>query len=74
MTEKPYTPQSPKYPEINVTLVGEDGNAFSIMGKVKRALRSNNVPSREIEEYLDESMSGDHDHLLQTAMCWVMVD
>lgn len=28
-----------KYPEINVPLVGEDGNAFSILGRVKRIMR-----------------------------------
>ena len=28
-----------KYPEVKVTLVGEDGNAFSILGRAKQAAR-----------------------------------
>lgn len=62
-----------KYPGIEVELVGHDGNAFAIMGKVSGALRKEGVPKAEVDEYLAESMSGDYDHLLQTAMRWVTV-
>lgn len=63
-----------KYPEIEVQLVGLDGNAFSIMGRVAKALKRGGVAEAEIEEYYAESTSGDYDHLLQTAMRWVSVD
>ena len=33
----------PLYPHINVKLVGEDGNAFFIIGKVRQALRRGGV-------------------------------
>lgn len=62
-----------KYPEIEVELVGHDGNAFAIMARVKSALHDNGVSSEEIEEYLAESMSGDYNNLLRTAMRWVSV-
>lgn len=62
-----------KYPEIEVKLIGNDGNAFAIMGTVKRALSKARVPQEEIDEYLKESMSGDYDHLLVTACKWVNV-
>lgn len=62
-----------KYPDITVELVGSDGNAFSIMAKVARALRQAGVSKEEIDQYTKESMSGDYDHLLQTAMSWVEV-
>ena len=29
---------SPKYPDIEIRLLGEDGNAFSILGRVRRAM------------------------------------
>jgi hypothetical protein len=61
----------PRYPEIEVPLVGEDGNAFFIIGRVQRALKHGGVPASEIEEFQNEAMSGDYDHLLQTAMRWV---
>jgi hypothetical protein len=62
-----------KYPEIEVQLTGQDGNAFAIMGAVQKALRNAEVSKEEIDEYLKESMSGDYNHLLRTAMAWVSV-
>jgi hypothetical protein len=62
-----------QYPDIHVKLVGHDGNAFAIMGKVSEALRKNGVPKEEIDAYLKESMSDDYDHLLRTAVRWVDV-
>lgn len=63
----------PKYPNVTVQLSGEDGNAFSIMGAVRRALRRAGVSDDEVKQYMDESMSGDYDNLLRTAMRWVDV-
>jgi len=63
-----------KYPNITVQLTNEDGNAFSVMGRVVRALRDNGVSAEEIAEFRKEAMSGDYDHLLQTVMKWVEVE
>ncbi len=63
----------PKYPEVQVTLVGNDGNAFAIMGAVQKALKSAGVAREELNEYFNESTSGDYDHVIQTAMAWVTV-
>ena len=62
-----------KYPKIKVRLTGNDGNAFAVMGKVKTALRKAKVSNEEIDLYLKESMSGDYNNLLATAMNWVEV-
>lgn len=62
-----------KYPEIEVSLIGRDGNAFAIMGAVEKALRKGGISQEEISTYLKESMSGDYDNLLRTAMSWVSV-
>ena len=62
-----------KYPDIEVQLTGEDGNAFAVMGRVQRALQNNGVPKEKINEYLRESQSGDYDNLLYTATRWVRV-
>lgn len=64
---------STKYPEIEVQLSGNDGNAYAIMGAVQRALKRAEVPQHEIEQYLNQSMSGDYDNLLRVAMNWVSV-
>ncbi len=62
-----------KYPEVEVELVGQDGNAFAIMGRVMGALKSAGVSKEEIDQYYAESTSGDYDNLLRTAMAWVSV-
>ena len=62
-----------KYPEVEVQLTGTDGNAFSIMGKVNRALRRAGVSKEEQELYLEEATAGNYDHLLATTMMWVTI-
>lgn len=61
------------YPEIEVKLLGEDGNGFMIVGRVRRALERARVPGHIVDEFTEEATSGDYDHLLQTAMRWVEV-
>ena len=61
----------PKYPEIEVQLVGEDGNAFAILGRVIKAMRRGGVEQSEIDTFQQEATSGDYDNLLQTVMKWV---
>ena len=60
-----------RHPEIEVPLAGEDGNAFSILGRVLKAMRRAGVPKEEQDEFTKEATSGDYDHLLQTCMRWV---
>jgi len=62
----------PKY-NVRVPLLCEDGNAFAIMGAVQRAMRKVGASQNEINQYLDEAMSGDYDNLLRTTMDWVEV-
>lgn len=60
-----------KHPEVKVKLVGEDGNAFAILGKVRQAMKRAKLPAEEIKQFTDEATAGDYDHLLQTVMQWV---
>lgn len=63
----------PKYPKIKVKLVGEDGNAFAIMGNVSKAMRKAGLTQDQIKEYMKEAMSGDYNNLLQVTMKYVKV-
>jgi hypothetical protein len=63
----------PRYPDVVVELVGHDGNAFAILGAVRRALRSAGVSTRELTDYTLEATGGDYAHLLATTMRWVAV-
>ena len=58
-----------KYPEITITLTGEDGNAFAILGRCYRAMRRAGL-HEEIQSFTDEATSGDYNHLLRTVMAW----
>lgn len=55
-----------------VKLIGEDGNAFYILGKVSRALKDAGMPDKA-EEFLKEATSGDYNHLLATCDKYVIV-
>lgn len=63
----------PKYPKVKVKLVGSDGNAFVILGKMQQALRKAKVSKEEIDAFLAEAMSGDYDNLLHICTTWVDV-
>lgn len=54
--------------EIVLQLSGEDGNAFSILGRARRTFRKAGIPIPEIDAWHDDAMSGDYDHLLQCTM------
>ncbi len=62
----------PKY-QIEVPLVGFDGNAYAIISRIRKALERAGATPEELAQYLQESTSGDYDHLLQVATEWVEV-
>ena len=49
--------RTPKYPAIEVKLIGQDGNAFAVLGAVRRALRDNGVEAPEVEAFTAEAMA-----------------
>jgi len=63
----------PKFPNVHVQLVGRDGNAFAILGAVKREMRKARLSQFDIGCFENEVKSGDYDHLLQTCIAWVDV-
>ena len=58
--------------DIHVRLVGEDGNAFAILGRVSKALREGDRADL-VDSYLTEARAGDYDNLLQVTMQYVEV-
>jgi hypothetical protein len=54
-------------------LVGEDGNAFAVLAKARRALRDASRGD-EWATFVAEATSGDYDHLLATVMNWFEVE
>lgn len=62
-----------RYPHVRVRLLGQDGNAFMILGLCQRAARKAGLPAEEISAFMAEAQSGDYDHLLQTCMDWFTI-
>lgn len=61
-------------PKPTVKLVGEDGNAFAIIGRCRKALKRAGATEEQLKEFSDDAMSGDYDHVIQTAMKWCDVE
>ena len=59
---------------IKVKLIGTDGNAFALLGKVGQALRENGESKEFIDAFLKEAMSKDYDHLLCTIASVVEIE
>jgi hypothetical protein len=58
---------------VEVPLVGTDGNAFAIMGRVIREMKRAGVASQIIELYKDEATASGYDNLLRVTMRYVDV-
>jgi hypothetical protein len=59
----------PKYPDIRIQLIGKDGNAYFILGRIYGVIK-NKLPKEEQDAFFAEAKSGDYDHLLRTCMKW----
>jgi len=72
------TEHEPKYPRINVEMIGEDGNAFSILGRAFKAIRRSDYTPEEREtiraQFQATATGGDYNHLLRTVMEYFTID
>lgn len=56
----------PKKPKVK--LIGEDGNAFAILGRVLKAAQAVGWTKEEWDAFKKEATSGSYDHLLATVL------
>lgn len=61
-------------PKLTIKLVGEDGNAFAILARCRKAMRRAGISKEQQDEFTREATSGDYDHLLQTVIKWFDVE
>jgi hypothetical protein len=59
--------------DASVQLTDHDGNAFIILGRVRRAILLSNHPELA-DAFIVEASSGDYNHLLQTCCRYVCVE
>lgn len=70
----PESPNAPKYAvSISLDFAGPGGNAFAILGQVRRALFVAGASEEECKAFYDEATSGDYDNLLAVVRKWVHV-
>lgn len=50
------------------SLIGIDGNAYSVMGYVSDAMEAEGKSKSEIDEYYKKAQSGDYKNLLSVSM------
>jgi hypothetical protein len=55
-------------------LVGQDGNAYNILGLAKRAGKRAGWTKDQWTEFLNKAIAGNYDHLLRTCMEYFDVD
>jgi hypothetical protein len=60
--------QMPEIKKPKLKLVGQDGNAFAIIGMARKVAQKAGWTQEQIEEYTSEATSGDYNHLLRTTM------
>jgi hypothetical protein len=61
----------PKF-DIEVTTEGW-GDARFIFVDVEKAIRKAGATTEQVNEWYDEAMAGDYDHVLRTATQWVKI-
>jgi hypothetical protein len=66
------TPDDLIRPEVRLT--DGDGNAGSVIGACVRALRRAGNTPEVIQAFRREAMSGDYDHVLETAITYCEVE
>lgn len=50
------------------SLIGIDGNAYSVMGYTKKCMKEVGMSQEEIDDYIKDATSGDYTHLLCASM------
>lgn len=60
--------------DVRVKLTGENGSAFNIMGKVRKALKEAGYGQFLIIQYTEEATSCDYVNLLKVTMKYVYIE
>ena len=59
---------------FNATATPNDGNAYSVMGSVQKAMKSAGATKEELATYWEEATAGDYDNLIQVSMRYVELE
>lgn len=65
--------RGPEKQPIIRNICNPDGTIYGIIEKVRRVLRAAGADQEYLNQYVQESMAGDYDNLLPTAMKYVEI-
>lgn len=68
MSTEQYRPGVAPTEPVKMALVGEDGNAFFIIARLRAALRRAGADAIYVDDVMKDAMSGDYGHVLQVAL------
>lgn len=68
------TTKSEPKTDVKVKLIGENGNAFFVLGTVIKALRNAGYDKEFVQQFQEEAIAGDYDQLLKTVMEYVDIE
>ena len=60
----------PRYPDIHVKLVDQDGEGFAILARCREAMGKAELPIAEVNKFLADGTAGHYDDLLGAVMRW----
>ena len=69
---KTMTTTNPMYPDVEVEISEQDGNAMMIIARVSRAIKRAHG-TEAAQAYRERAMSGDYDNVIQESMSTVVV-
>jgi len=61
------------YKHVRVNMYGVNGNAYNILGVVKKALHKVGAPDEHVRAFLVEAMAAGYEELLDTCSEWVTI-
>ncbi len=53
---------------IHIKIVGEDANAFAILGRCRKAMKHAGCTTAEIDAFVKEATARDYHHLIMTVL------
>jgi hypothetical protein len=57
-----------KFDNVTVKLIGEDGNAMAIIGRVSKAMKRAGINQSDIDAYTSACFKGDYDNVLRVTV------
>lgn len=66
--------EGPRYPHIHVSLVGQDANAFAMIGRTMVAMREAGIDQATRARFEEQATSGDYANVIAVISRWISIE